>query len=176
MKNSFCFLVATLIMGMPLTVVAQSHSHDHTSPYVGHTDREIKALSAEEIAGLLNGDGLGMALPAELNQYPGPLHVLKLGQMLDLSDEQESQIQAIFQAMKEQARSLGQKIVEQERHLDQSFAESTVTETSLGELLEAIAQSRAELRATHLRAHLRVLPILTEAQREHYEKARGYAK
>jgi len=117
-----------------------------------------------------------MALPAELNQYPGPLHVLELGEMLDLSIEQHSQIQAIFEVMKEQARSLGQKIVEQERHLDESFAEGTVTETSLGELLEAIALTGAELRATHLRAHLRVLPILTEAQREHYEKARGYAK
>ena len=176
MRNSLCFLLATLVMGIPLTVAAQSHSHDHTSPYAGHTDREIKTLSAEEIAGLLNGDGLGMALPAELNQYPGPLHVLELGEMLDLSIEQHSQIQAIFEVMKEQARSLGQKIVEQERHLDESFAEGTVTETSLGELLEAIALTGAELRATHLRAHLRVLPILTEAQREHYEKARGYAK
>jgi hypothetical protein len=156
-------------------LVAQARPHNHASPYNEFTDREIKALSAEEIVGLLNGDGLGMALPAELNRYPGPKHLLELGATLGLSPDQESEVQAVFDAMQAQAQSLGQTIVKLERDLDRSFAEGTITEARLDELLEAIAVHRARLRATHLRAHLLVLPVLTESQREHYERVRGYA-
>jgi hypothetical protein len=112
-------------------LVAQARSHDHASPYADFTDREIKALSAEEIEGLQDGDGLGMALAAELNGYPDPRHVLELRVMLGLSSGQESEIQAIFNEMREQARSLGRTIVDLERDLDRSFAEGTITEARL---------------------------------------------
>jgi hypothetical protein len=49
-----------------------------STPYAGQQHRIIKALSEEEIAALLKGEGLGMAKAAELNGYPGPLHVLTL--------------------------------------------------------------------------------------------------
>jgi len=153
---------------------AQEHEHDHASPYAGFTDRDIKALSEEETAGLLNGDGLGMALPAELNHYPGPKHVLELGPMLELTAEQESQIRAIYDEMKAEAKALGGEIVDLERELDQAFADGTITEERMSALLVAIAGRRAELRAAHLGAHLRMRAILTESQREHYERARGY--
>jgi hypothetical protein len=139
-------------------------------------DREIKALSVDELEGLQNGDGLGMALAAELNGYPGPRHVLELGAMLGLSPGQTSDIQAIFDEMQQQAQSLGRTIVDLERELDRSFAEGTITEARLVELLDAIATNRAVLRATHLRAHLHLFPVLTELQREHYARARGYVK
>ena len=169
-------LVLVLVLASAGPLPAQDHAHDHASPYAGFMDREIKALSAEEIAGLLNGDGLGMALPAELNGYPGPRHVLELGAMLGLSSDQESRVQAIFDEMQEEARELGETIVELERELDRSFAGGTMTEARLEESLEVIAQHRARLRATHLRAHVRVLPVLTDSQREAYERARGYVR
>ncbi len=175
MRYPIGFLVLALTLGSKGPLLAQAHSHDHASPYAEYMDREIKALSAEEIAGLLNGDGLGMALPAELNRYPGPRHVLELRAMLGLSADQESKVQAIFNEMQAQARSLGETIVELERELDRSFAEGTITEARLEESLEGIALNRARLRATHLRAHLRVLPVLSDSQLEHYERARGYA-
>jgi hypothetical protein len=40
--------------------------------YAGQQTRSIKAVSEEDIASLLNGKGMGMAKPAELNGYPGP--------------------------------------------------------------------------------------------------------
>ena len=175
MRNFIGPLALALTLGSAGSLVAQAHQHDHASPYAEFTDREIKALSADEIAGLLNGDGLGMALPAELNRYPGPRHLLEMGAMIGLSPDQESEVQAVFDEMQAQARALGQTIVELERDLDRSFAEGTITEARLEELLEVIALHRARLRATHLRAHLLVLPVLTESQREHYERARGYA-
>jgi len=155
---------------------AQEHAHDHASPYAGFADREIKALSAEEVEGLRNGDGLGMALPAELNHYPGPKHVLELGAMLELSAAQVEQIRAIYDEMKAEATALGEAIVDLERELDRAFADATITEERMDALLAAIAARRAELRGAHLGAHLRVRSILTESQREHYERARGYAR
>jgi Spy/CpxP family protein refolding chaperone len=94
--------------------------------------------------------------------------------MLGLSTDQEAEIQAIFDEMQAQARSLGKTIVELERDLDRSFAEGLITERRLDQRLEAIAKQRVRLRATHLRAHIRLLPVLTESQREQYEQARGY--
>lgn len=168
-------LVLILALGPATQLVAQDHSHDHTSPYAGFTDREIKALSAEEVEGLLSGVGLGMALPGELNRYPGPTHVLQMASVLDLSPDQEEAIRAIFEEMKEEARSLGKQIVEWERELDQAFAQGTITDVRLRELVRVIARSRATLRVAHLRAHLRLRPVLTESQIEQYERLRGYA-
>ena len=47
--------------------------------------RLIKALSEQQIADLKAGRGMGLALPAELNGYPGPIHVLELSDELGLS-------------------------------------------------------------------------------------------
>ena len=55
------------------------------SPYAGMQTRSIKALSEQQIADLKAGRGMGLALPAELNGYPGPVHVLELSDQLGLS-------------------------------------------------------------------------------------------
>ncbi len=52
------------------------------SPYTGMQQREIKALSAETVSGYLAGHGMGFAMVAELNSYPGPKHVLELAEQL----------------------------------------------------------------------------------------------
>ncbi len=169
-------VASALVLSFPIagSLAAQAHSHDHASPYADFMGREIKALSSEEVAGLLDGEGLGMALPAELNGFPGPRHVLELGEMLELSAGQSAEVQAVFDSMQAQARALGSEIVELERELDHAFAARTITEERLTELLDGIANRQARLRGVHLRAHLRVLPILTESQRAHYLQARGY--
>ena len=66
-------VVVFIVALTPVWAVAQSHQ-----PYVGLQSRTIKALSAEQIADLRAGRGMGFALPAELNGYPGPLHVIEL--------------------------------------------------------------------------------------------------
>lgn len=57
-------------------------------PYAGLETRQIKALSGEPVAELRAGEGMGLALAAELNGYPGPRHVLDLANQLGLTDEQ----------------------------------------------------------------------------------------
>lgn len=39
---------------------------------------------------------MGFAKAAELNSYPGPKHVLDLGDRLKLTTQQRQQVQAIF--------------------------------------------------------------------------------
>jgi hypothetical protein len=52
--------------------------------------RRIKALSAEDVDGLLTGRGLALARAAELNGYPGPMHVLEHADALGLTGEQRA--------------------------------------------------------------------------------------
>jgi hypothetical protein len=51
------------------------------------------------VADLKAGRGMGLALPAELNGYPGPIHVLELSDKLGLSAEQKSRIEGLFESM-----------------------------------------------------------------------------
>jgi hypothetical protein len=81
--------------------------------------RSIKALSEQQIADLKAGRGMGLALAAELNGYPGPVHVLELSDKLGLSAEQKSRIEALFESMKAEAVPLGEKLLAQETTLDQ---------------------------------------------------------
>jgi Spy/CpxP family protein refolding chaperone len=165
-------LITACLLMTSRTGVAQDH--EHVSPYVGDESRDIKALSADEIEGLLEGRGMTLALPAELNGLPGPKHVLEMKSELGLTSGQERQVQAVFDAMNATARQKGARIVELERRLDRGFADRTITEDTIDELLRELAAHRADLRASHLKAHLKLLPILTDEQRMHYTRLRGY--
>src|ERR1700688_3942861 len=91
-------------------------------PYAGMQTRPIKALSEQQVADLGAGRGMGLALAAELNGYPGPAHVLELADKLELSADQRSKIQELFGSMKQEALPLGARLLEQESELDQEFA------------------------------------------------------
>src|SRR4051794_31480114 len=80
------------------------------SPYAGQQSRAIKALSADEISDYLEGRGMGTSKAAELNHYPGPVHVLAESARLGLSDAQRAQTQAIFDAMSVEAKRSGRAI------------------------------------------------------------------
>lgn len=146
------------------------------SPYSGLQDRAIKALSSERIAGLEAGRGLGYAMAAELNGYPGPMHVLELAEALELSDEQVAQTSALFEAMRERAIALGRELIAAEAALDKAFAEREITPGRLGELVAASARIEGELRRVHLEAHLDQTELLDEAQTAEYMRLRGYAE
>ncbi|MER8435493.1 hypothetical protein NKH11_02460 [Mesorhizobium sp. M1393] len=53
---------------------AAAEKDETTSSYSGMEARRVKALSGEQIADLMAGRGMGLALAAELNSYPGPSH------------------------------------------------------------------------------------------------------
>jgi hypothetical protein len=96
------FIIAALLL-TPLAANAQT-------PYAGMQTRPIKALSEQQIADLVAGRGMGMALVAQLNGYPGPSHVLELADKLELSGDQRTRVQQLFDAMKAETIPLGAKL------------------------------------------------------------------
>jgi hypothetical protein len=134
------------------------------TPYAGMQMRSIKALSDQQIADLQTGRGMGLALAAELNGYPGPLHVLELADKLELSADQRSHMRRLFDSMKAEAVPLGSRLIEQERDLDKQFANRTVTAESLKASIAAVAATQGILRETHLKYHLSTGAILSPSQ------------
>src|SRR5476649_989190 len=96
-------------------------------PYAGLQERPIKALSEQQVADLKAGRGMGLALAAELNGYPGPSHLLELADQLGLSDAQRSTVRSLFEAMKAETIPIGERLIAQETALDELFAEHKVT-------------------------------------------------
>jgi len=144
------------------------------APYAGQEGRAIKALSAEDVAAYLRGEGMGLARAAELNHFPGPRHVLDLRAELRLTAAQRAAVQVAFVEMDAEARRLGAAIVEAERALDGRFARGDLGAAELDRAVEAIAALQGKLRAAHLRAHLATRAALTPEQVARYDALRGY--
>ncbi len=144
------------------------------TPYAGMQTRQIKALSEQQIADLGAGRGMGLALAAELNGYPGPSHVLELADRLDLTADQRASIKALFDSMKAEAIPLGAKLIAQEAELDRQFASRSITPESLKASTAAVAVTQGELRDTHLKYHLSTAAMLSHEQMQRYADLRGY--
>ena len=82
---------------------------------------------------------MGLAKAAELNSYPGPLHVLQLVNQLGLSDAQRTATDSLYANMREKALSIGRQIIEAERTLDRAFADGRIEPAMLRSQVNAIA-------------------------------------
>jgi hypothetical protein len=145
------------------------------SPYAGITDRPIRALSAEQQADLLAGHGMGLALAAELNGWPGPAHVIELAGAMQLTPAQIAATQRLMAEMQEAARSLGARVIEEERALDRAFSDRSITPADLSARTARIAVLQGEIRNVHLRTHLAQVALLNAEQIVAYSRLRGYA-
>jgi len=152
------------------------HAMQQQQPYASFEGRAIKALSDQQVRELKEGLGMGLALAAELNGYPGPRHAVELAGAMGLSDAQRTKVDELFAAMKTEAIPLGEKLIEQEAELDRQFANKAITPASLTTSTQAIGSTQAALRATHLKYHLLTIEVLTPAQVGRYAELRGYAK
>ena len=191
MRQSKIFIGTIISVGLIATIVGVIFWRQHTtssgtpdvsaihSPYAGQELRGIKALSQEDIEGLLAGTGTpfgGMAKPAELNGYPGPRHVLDAveAREFELTSGQQKQIKALYEEMRLEAIELGQKIIDIEKEIDDTFVNGTITEQVLqGKILES-ADLYGRLRIVHLKYHLSMVDILTPQQVAQYNEIRGY--
>ena len=117
---------------------------------------------------------MGFALPAELNGYPGPIHVLELGDRLGLTGEQRTRVQDLHAAMRAETVPLGERLIAQETELDRQFATKSVTPASLQATTAAIGSTQGALRGAHLHYHLSTLEVLTPEQVHRYGELRGY--
>ena len=160
------------------SAIALTHSKRATqltqSPYSDQLTSPIRGLSAQEVDNLLNGRGAGYARTAELNSYPGPLHIIELQDQIEVSNEQLQQIEFVFQEMKAEAKALGEDIVEREQELSTAFASHQINPSELQTQTQRLAELYGKLRATHLEAHLAVTPLLSPEQIAAYNNLRGY--
>lgn len=174
-------LPLTLIL-VPTLGLAQAHSHAHghahgaaaPGPYAGFQGREIAALSPEDIAELARGGGWGLALPAEVNGWPGPAHLIELQSDLALDPDQIAAITAIRDAMRAEAIAAGAALIAAEGALDRAFRDGNIDEERLAALIDAAEAARSALRGVHFAAHLRTRPILGDDQIAAYARLSGY--
>ncbi len=162
-------------IGCLLFFAAAIAEADQISPYVAQQQRELKALSPQEVQQYLEGKGMGFAKAAELNHFPGPLHVLELADRLQLTQEQKTQSEKIYSAMQSEAKALGADLVDKERELDRLFASADIETVKLRVLIGEIGRLQATVRNAHLQAHLEQKAVLTQAQIAAYDELRGYA-
>ena len=144
-------------------------------PYAGLKERRVRALSDERVADLLAGRGAGYALAAELNHYPGPMHVLELADELRLTDRQRRVARALEVENHRRAKALGRRLVQLEAQLDRAFRSGAISRNAVRRLTADIAALDGRLRALHLDAHLAMREVLEPAQVARYAELRGYA-
>ena len=171
MKSSFPIAagVVAILAGLSSNALAQS-----AQPYSGMQSRPIKALSDQQVADLRAGRGMGLALAAELNGYPGPSHLVELSDQLGLTFIQLSNLKGMFDAMRSETIPIGEELVAQEEELDRLFAENVISEQQLKAATENIGETQARLRNVHLRYHLRTRALLQPSQIRRYAELRGY--
>jgi len=161
--------------------IAQHHVHNGTanrpsaSSYSGEEQRSIKALSDDMIDDYRSGRGMGMAKAAELNHYPGPMHILQLKEKLHLTPEQITSIQAAFEQMHEEAVRLGKSLIEQEQELDNVFRTTMADSLNVRRFTTGIGETQGKIRFAHLNAHITARKILTAEQIAIYDRERGYS-
>lgn len=181
MRRDHLFAVAALL-ALASPAQAQTGGHHqggHTpqaGPYAGLEQRPIKALSDQQIADLRAGRGMALALAAELNSYPGPLHVLELADALALGPDQRARTQALHDEMKAETVLIGEKIIAEEAMLDRLFSDGSITPTELASATARIGAAQGDLRAAHLRYHLMMKGLLSPDQIRRYDEQRGYRR
>ena len=161
-------LLAIVTALLPFAAAAQS-------PYAGQESRELKALSADEVASYVEGKGQGFAKPAELNGFPGPMHVLELADGLELTAEQRDATRRLLERHKAEARALGREYIDSERRLERLFASREATPEAVTAAIARSAEIHARIRAAHLVTHIEQARLLQPAQIGKYAVLRGYA-
>ena len=173
MRSLACAVILLLVASSASPAQEHHHGRKH-APYAGLEKRTATSLSEQQIADLRAGRGMGLALAAELNGYPGPLHVLELADSLSLSPEQRRRVEEAYAAMKAEAVPMGERLIGQEMALDRHFKESTISGGTLVELAARIGETQGRLRAIHLKYHLVMTEVLTPDQVRRYSQLRGY--
>lgn len=138
------------------------------------TAAQAQNLSAEQIEQYRAGAGMGYAKAAELNHFPGPMHVLELAGPLALTPAQRAATEKLMQAHKAEARMIGAKLVAAEDVVEQLFRGGQVDRGALEQAVAAAARLQGEYRLSHLETHRRMRALLTEEQVKRYDVLRGH--
>ncbi len=188
MSTTLKFIALCTISAATIPAFSQNSGHQHhhgapaaaqpaaqsATPYAGQQTRSIKALSPQQTQEWIEGRGMTLALAAELNGYPGPMHVLELRRPLRLSDAQQRATEELLQMHKAEVRRLGVELVDTERKLDTAFANKSITPELLANTTRRIGELQAQIRDSHLQTHLKQTALLSNEQIASYASLRGY--
>jgi hypothetical protein len=166
----------TSILAAAVFIFSAAAAQAADTPYAGEQSRSIKSLSDSDVAGLLAGQGAGLAKAAELNGYPGPAHTLELKDRLGLSAAQTAATEALMAAHKARARELGASLVQAERKLDLLFAQKVAHADAVEQASRDVGLLQAQLRTEHLKTHLNQTALLNSEQIQAYSALRGYGE
>lgn len=128
----------------------------------------IRSLTYQEYIAYQDGEEMGMAKPAVLNNYPRPAEVLSLQKELKLTAEQKSQLVAADEAILFKAKEMGRFILQHEKMLNDLFSTGKANEGSVIYYCNQIGLYQGELRNAHLQACLKVKRILRADQIKKY--------
>ena len=171
--NRTVAVALTLLLLVPPAIAAQ-HVHG-ASPYADLVVDSATTLPLDDVESLRGGEGMGLALVAELNHYPGPRHLLELADMVGLDDARRQQIESLREEMNRQAVAKGAEVLSAEARLSAAFRAGTATAEGVSALTVEIGRLRGELRGIHLAAHVASRALLTEEEVRAYDEHRGYA-
>ena len=92
--------VMTVVLAVAgLAIGSASAQHGHGQPGAsGHLSAQDCATQFKQVVG--EGRGFGMAVAADQNGYPGPMHVLELKDRLRLTAEQEARAHELHAAVR----------------------------------------------------------------------------
>ncbi len=119
---------------------------------------------------------MGLALAAELNGYPGPMHVLEHAVALRLTDTQRAGLERLMAGMRSDAIAAGERLIAAEQALDRLFAERRATPEAVQEATARIGEAAAAVRSVHLVTHIGTRALLTDDQVARYDDLRGYRR
>lgn len=152
--------------------VAEAQHGGHTPGADGEPHRRVLAAQEEFDRVIAHGLGAGLALAADQNGYPGPIHVLELKDRLHLTPEQETRMKALRDAMVAASRPKSAELLAAEARLRRLFADGRADESRVRAAVGEVERLRAELRLVHLLTHLPTRAVLTDEQRRLYHEAR----
>lgn len=177
-------LLTTALVLFLSPALAQHHGHQPSgaqpsgapmTPYAGFQKREIKALSPEQMADLRAGRGMGLALAAEMNSHPGPMHVLEHAERLQLTAAQRQMMEALMQGMRRDAIAAGETLIAAEAELDRLFESGAIDDALLTTQIRTVSHAQGEVRRIHLTTHIATRAALMADQIALYGRLRGYA-
>lgn len=173
------FILAGLLVLMAVPAAAQHapgqhHPGANAQPYAGLEQRQFSALAPEQIADLRAGRGMALALAAELNRYPGPMHALDHAAEIGLSDVQAARLRSLMTTMRRDAIDAGERVIAAEQALDAVFSQGLATSESVAAAAAQAGAAWAALRAVHLVTHIATRDALTPEQVARYDVLRGY--
>ncbi len=163
--------LSAVMLVAALAVVQHQHERLAAGRPQNSAEAAHHAFLEQERAAIEKGEGFGMAMPADMNGFPGPRHVLDMKAELKLTAGQETAMQKLYERMHQKALERGREVLAAEQRLGQMFAEKR-SEAELREETYRAASLRAELRWVHLRTHLAARNLLTAAQVDTYMRLR----